>query len=39
MWHLLEEEGVEVWEYEGDEISKKGAGAPTCLTRPLWRTD
>lgn len=37
--HLLEEEGVEVWEYEGDEISKKGAGGPTCLTRPLWRTD
>lgn len=37
--HLLEEEGVEVWEYEGEEISKKGAGGPTCLTRPLWRAD
>jgi len=37
--HLLEEEGVEIWEYEGEEISKKGAGGPTCLTRPLWRTD
>jgi len=37
--HLLEEEGVEVWEYEGEEISKKGAGGPTCLTCPLWRTD
>lgn len=36
---LLEEEGVEVWEYEGKEISKKGAGGPTCLTRPLWRID
>lgn len=36
---LLEEEGVEVWEYEGEEISKKGAGGPTCLTRPLWRTE
>jgi N-dimethylarginine dimethylaminohydrolase len=37
--HLLEEEGVEVWEFEGEEISRKGAGGPTCLTRPLWRTD
>ncbi len=36
---MLEEEGVEVWEYEGEEISKKGAGGPTCLTRPLWRAD
>ena len=36
---LLEEEGAEVWEYEGEEISKKGAGGPTCLTRPLWRID
>jgi arginine deiminase len=35
---MLEEEGVEVWEYEGEEISKKGAGGPTCLTRPLLRT-
>lgn len=33
----LEEEGAEVWEYEGEEISKKGAGGPTCLTRPLLR--
>ncbi len=37
--HLLKEESVEVWEYEGEEISKKGAGGPTCLTRPLWRAD
>ena len=36
---LLENEGTEVWEYEGEEISKKGAGGPTCLTRPLWRSD
>jgi N-dimethylarginine dimethylaminohydrolase len=36
---LLEKEGVEVWEYKGEEISKKGSGGPTCLTRPLWRAD
>lgn len=36
---MLELEGAEVWEYKGDEISLKGAGGPTCLTRPLWRTD
>jgi N-dimethylarginine dimethylaminohydrolase len=36
---MLETEGVEVWEYEGREISKKGAGGPTCLTRPIWRTE
>jgi N-dimethylarginine dimethylaminohydrolase len=35
--NLLEKQGVEVWEYEGEEISKKGAGGPTCLTRPLHR--
>lgn len=35
---LLEETGVEVWEYSGDEISRKGVGGPTCLTRPLFRT-
>lgn len=34
---MLEEEGVEVWEYKGEEISQKGAGGPTCLTRPLLR--
>ncbi len=34
---LLEAEGVEVWEYKGEEISVKGAGGPTCLTRPLLR--
>lgn len=36
---LLEDEGVEIWEYKGEHISKKGAGGPTCLTRPLMRID
>jgi N-dimethylarginine dimethylaminohydrolase len=31
----LEEQGVEVKEFDGREISAKGAGGPTCLTRPL----
>jgi N-dimethylarginine dimethylaminohydrolase len=31
----LEQAGVEVLEYEGREISLKGGGGPTCLTRPL----
>ncbi len=35
---LLEKAGIEVWEYSGEEISKKGAGGPTCLTRPLSRS-
>jgi N-dimethylarginine dimethylaminohydrolase len=34
---LLERAGAEVWEYEGREISLKGGGGPTCLTRPLER--
>jgi N-dimethylarginine dimethylaminohydrolase len=34
---LLINEGVEVWEYAGKEISHTGAGGPTCLTRPIWR--
>lgn len=29
--------GATVIEYEGTEISYKGGGGPTCLTRPLWR--
>jgi N-dimethylarginine dimethylaminohydrolase len=33
----LERAGVEVVEYEGREISLKGGGGPTCLTRPLER--
>ena len=31
----LEAAGVEVTVYEGDEISRKGDGGPTCLTLPL----
>ncbi|MEH6534963.1 MAG: arginine deiminase family protein [Psychroserpens sp.] len=34
---LLEEAGCEVTAYKGDEISVKGGGGPTCLTRPLLR--
>lgn len=33
----LEAAGVAVHTYRGDEISVKGAGGPTCLTRPLGR--
>lgn len=29
--------GCTVYEYEGTEISMKGGGGPTCLTRPLKR--
>lgn len=31
----LEEVGIEVVVYEGDEISRKRDGGPTCLTLPL----
>ena len=34
----LEEEGVEIHIYDGSEISIKGAGGPTCLTRPFMRS-
>lgn len=34
---LLEQAGCKVLEYEGGEISVKGGGGPTCLTRPLLR--
>lgn len=33
----LERAGVDVTVYRGDEISRKGDGGPTCLTRPLLR--
>ena len=33
----LERAGAEVIEYDGCEISAKGGGGPTCLTRPLLR--
>lgn len=35
----LEAAGVEVLTYRGDELSRKGDGGPTCLTRPLLRAD
>ena len=34
----MERAGVDVSVYVGDEISKKGDGGPTCLTRPLLRS-
>ena len=34
----MERAGVEVQVYTGDEISRKGDGGPTCLTRPLLRS-
>ena len=34
---LLEKNNVEVYNYDGTEISIKGAGGPTCLTRPFLR--
>ncbi len=33
----MERAGVDVVVYRGDEISRKGDGGPTCLTRPLLR--
>src|SRR6478672_4344566 len=33
----LERAGVDVVVYRGEEISRKGDGGPTCLTRPLLR--
>jgi len=33
----LEKAGCKVIEYEGSEISVKGGGGPTCLTRPVMR--
>jgi N-dimethylarginine dimethylaminohydrolase len=33
----MERAGVEVFDYEGSEISRKGEGGPTCLTRPVLR--
>ena len=34
----MESAGVDVGVYRGDELSRKGDGGPTCLTRPLLRT-
>ena len=33
----LEDAGIEVYVYEGKEVSYKGTGGPTCLTAPLSR--
>jgi N-dimethylarginine dimethylaminohydrolase len=33
----LEKKGCKVFVYKGDEISIKGGGGPTCLTRPINR--
>jgi N-dimethylarginine dimethylaminohydrolase len=33
----MEAAGVDVRAYIGDEISRKGGGGPTCLTRPIAR--
>jgi N-dimethylarginine dimethylaminohydrolase len=33
----VEAAGCKVIEYQGDEISLKGGGGPTCLTRPIQR--
>jgi len=35
----LENEGVDIHTYDGTEISIKGAGGPTCLTRPFLRSN
>jgi len=34
----MEQAGVDVVVYRGEEISRKGDGGPTCLTRPLLRS-
>ena len=34
---LLENAGCQVFSYKGHEISVKGGGGPTCLTRPMKR--
>jgi N-dimethylarginine dimethylaminohydrolase len=33
----MEAAGVDVSVYRGDELSHKGEGGPTCLTRPILR--
>lgn len=34
----LEEAGCEVFTYQGNEVSLKAEGGPTCLTRPILRS-
>ena len=33
----LKQAGAQVWTYNGENISLKGTGGPTCLTRPILR--
>jgi dimethylargininase len=33
----MESAGVDVRTYAGEEISRKGDGGPTCLTKPILR--
>ncbi len=35
---LMEQAGCEVTAYKGNDISVKGGGGPTCLTRPMLRS-
>lgn len=35
----LEGAGAQVWTFDGADISLKGTGGPTCLTRPILRAD
>ncbi|MGB5318094.1 arginine deiminase family protein [Eudoraea sp.] len=35
--NALRKSGCTVFTYEGREISYKGGGGPTCLTRPIKR--
>lgn len=35
---LLEKTGCQVTTYKGEDISVKGGGGPTCLTRPMQRS-
>ena len=34
---IIEENGIEVIEFQASEICYKGSGGPTCLTRPIYR--
>lgn len=34
---MLENEGVDVFEFTGEDLCHKGGGGPTCLTRPIFR--
>ena len=33
----MEQKGIQVHTYQGNELSLKAEGGATCLTRPLWR--